>query len=221
MDKFPMKSIRVLLADDHPLVLAAVGSLLSQSRDYEVAGALTTPSALIDNLLSDTSIDVVITDYFMAGDEKFGDGMRLIAYLIRNFPNVHIIVLTMMSNTMIINKLYEIGARSVLLKRHDMREVLIALNSVTRGRIYHPPVIENGEPPTTVVRSADSISKLTPKEYEVLRHFVRGESMTQIAENLKRSVKTVSAQKISAIRKLNLDSDQALVAFCIESGEFQ
>eukprot|EP01034_Spumella_vulgaris_P010040 gene10040-12739_t len=68
-----------------------------------------------------------------------------------------------------------------------MREVLIALNSVTRGRIYHPPVIENGEQPTTVVRSADSISKLTPKEYEVLRHFVRGESMTQIAENLKRS----------------------------------
>ena len=65
------------------------------------------------------------------------------------------------------------------------------------------------------------LNSLTPKEYEVLRHFVRGESMTQIAANLKRSVKTISTQKISAIRKLNLDSDQALIAFCLESGEFQ
>ncbi|MBU0526618.1 MAG: response regulator transcription factor [Gammaproteobacteria bacterium] len=217
-----MKTIRVLLADDHPLVLAAVSNLLNNSRDYEVVAAVTTPSSLINTLLATPSINVVITDYFMAGDEKFGDGIRLIAYLTRHFPNVHVIVLTMMSNAMIISKLYEIGVCSVLLKRHDMREVLIALNSVSRGRIYHPPSIEQDEPLNTSARSmTNSISQLTPKEYEVLRHFMRGESMTQIAANLKRSVKTISAQKISAIRKLNLDSDQALVAFCIESGEFQ
>jgi two-component system capsular synthesis response regulator RcsB len=217
-----MKTIRVLLADDHPLVLAAVSNLLNNSRDYEVVAAVTTPSSLISALLATPSIDVVITDYFMAGDEKFGDGIRLINYLTRHFPNVHVIVLTMMSNAMIISKLYEIGVCSVLLKRHDMREVLIALNSVSRGRIYHPPCIEQDEPLNATPRSTtNSISQLTPKEYEVLRHFMRGESMTQIAANLKRSVKTISAQKISAIRKLNLDSDQALVAFCIESGEFQ
>lgn len=217
-----MKTIRVLLADDHPLVLAAVSNLLNNSRDYDVVAAVTTPSSLISTLLATPSINVVITDYFMAGDEKFGDGIRLIAYLTRNFPNVHLIVLTMMSNAMIISKLYEIGVCSVLLKRHDMREVLIALNSVSRGRIYHPPSIEQDKPLNTSARSmTNSISQLTPKEYEVLRHFMRGESMTQIAANLKRSIKTISAQKISAIRKLNLDSDQALVAFCIESGEFQ
>jgi two-component system capsular synthesis response regulator RcsB len=55
----------------------------------------------------------------------------------------------------------------------------------------------------------------------VLRHFIRGESMMQVAETLKRSVKTVSGQKISAMRKLNVQTDQELVAFCVESEIFQ
>ncbi|WP_394304601.1 response regulator [Pseudomonas danubii] len=218
-----MKKTRVALADDHPLVLAAVGDLLHKTGQYEVVAAVTTPSALIQQLTDDPRIDVVITDYFMEGDEKFGDGIRLVTYLIRHFPRVRVLVLTMMSNPMIAAALYDIGARSVLLKRHDMSELLCALENVRLGRIHHPPsLMAQSEFHSTPVRSmADGLSSLTPKEYEVLRHFVRGESMMQIAANLKRSVKTVSAQKISAIRKLNLDSDQALVAFCLESGEFQ
>ncbi|MEN5093857.1 response regulator [Pseudomonas protegens] len=217
-----MKKIRVALADDHPLVLAAVSDLLHKTPKYEVVAAVTTPSALIQQLSDDPRIDVVITDYFMEGDEKFGDGIRLVTYLIRHFPRVQVLVLTMMSNPMIVAALYDIGVRSVLLKRHDMSELLCALKNVRLGRIHYPPSLEQNELLSSPVRSmADGLSSLTPKEYEVLRHFVRGESMMQIAANLKRSVKTVSAQKISAIRKLNLDSDQALVAFCLESGEFQ
>ena len=218
-----MKKTRVALADDHPLVLAAVGDLLHKTGQYEVVAAVTTPSALIQQLTDDPRIDVVITDYFMEGDETFGDGIRLLTYLIRHFPRVQVLVLTMMSNPMIVAALYDLGVRAVLLKRHDMSELLSALKNVKRGRIHHPPSLTTqSEFHSSPVRSmADGLSSLTPKEYEVLRHFVRGESMMQIAANLKRSVKTVSAQKISAIRKLNLDSDQALVAFCLESGEFQ
>ncbi|EPL09874.1 response regulator transcription factor [Pseudomonas sp. CF161] len=217
-----MKKIRVALADDHPLVLAAVSSLLNSTAHYEVVAAVTTPSALIQQLADDPGIDVVITDYFMEGDEKFGDGIRLVTYLIRHFPRVQVLVLTMMSNPMIVATLYDIGVRSVLLKRHDMSELLSALDNVRRGRVHYPPDLEYNEQHNGPVRSmAEGLSSLTPKEYEVLRHFVRGESMMQIAANLKRSIKTVSAQKISAIRKLNLDSDQALIAFCLESGAFQ
>lgn len=67
----------------------------------------------------------------------------------------------------------------------------------------------------------ERINSLSPKEFEVLRHFVRGESMMQVAGSLKRSVKTVSGQKISAMRKLDVRTDQELVAFCVEHGMFQ
>ncbi|MCY1400140.1 Transcriptional regulatory protein RcsB [compost metagenome] len=55
----------------------------------------------------------------------------------------------------------------------------------------------------------------------MLRHFVSGMSVGEIAVHLKRSVKTVSAQKIAAMRKLDVDSDQALVLFCIKANLFQ
>ncbi|MFK9554656.1 response regulator transcription factor, partial [Escherichia coli] len=59
-------------------------------------------------------------------------------------------------------------------------------------------------------------NNLSPREFEVLRHFAKGESITEIAARLRRSVKTVSLQKNSAMRKLNVDSNQDLAAFCAE-----
>jgi len=82
--------MRVALADDHPLVLAAVSDLLKKTRQYEVVAAVTTPSALVQQLSDDPRIDVVITDYFMEGDPTFGDGIRLVTYLIRHFPRVQV-----------------------------------------------------------------------------------------------------------------------------------
>ncbi|UNM20052.1 response regulator transcription factor [Pseudomonas sp. ArH3a] len=216
-----MKKIRVALVDDHPLVLVAVSELLNRTQKYEVVAALSTPSALVQHLSNGTRTDLVVTDYFMGGDDQFGDGMRLVTYLTRNFPQTQIVVLTMMSNPMIVAALYDIGVRSVLPKRYDMSELLNALNNVSQGRIYYPADLEyNEEHDGTTCSMSARLSSLTPKEYEVLRHFVRGESMTQIAANLKRSVKTISTHKTSAMSKLNLDSNQALVAFCLESGEF-
>ena len=62
---------------------------------------------------------------------------------------------------------------------------------------------------------------LSPREMEVLRLFVTGMSVSDIARQLSRSNKTVSAQKISAMRKLDVDSDQALLTYCIEARQFQ
>ena len=59
-------------------------------------------------------------------------------------------------------------------------------------------------------------ARLSPKEHEILRLFISGQSVNDIARGLNRSAKTISTQKISAMRKLEVSSDQDLLAYCIE-----
>lgn len=216
-----MQRFRIVIADDHPLVLMAMADLLKQYLDFEVVAALDSPTALVEQLKRDLP-QVVITDYAMPGDVLYGDGIRLVKYLIRHYPDMRVMVLTMVSNPMIVSALYDAGVDAVVFKHDNPAEVVTALQALQRGRKYYPPGLPYRR--SQAARDAligDRINSLSPKEFEVLRHFVRGESMMQVAASLKRSVKTVSGQKISAMRKLDVGSDQELVAFCVEHGMFQ
>ena len=158
----------------------------------------------------------------MPGDDTYGDGMRLVKYLVRHYPKVQVLVLTMVSNPMIISALYDAGVAAVVLKRDNLAEIVTALRTPQSGRRYYPPgFLRDGAVDARSKFIGERINSLSPKEFEVLRHFIRGESMMQVAETLKRSVKTVSGQKISAMRKLDVQTDQELVAFCVESELFQ
>lgn len=216
MDKF-----RIVLADDHPLVLVGIRDLLATTPNLEIMGAVSNPTDLIAHLENHHS-NVAITDYSMPGDDAYGDGMRLIKYLIRRYPGLRIVVLTMVSNPMIISALYDAGVAAVVLKRDNLAEIAAALSMLRLGRKYYPPGFGRDRA-TSLQRKliGERINSLSPKEFEVLRHFVRGETVTVVAENLKRSVKTISGQKASAMRKLNVQTDQELVAFCMESELFQ
>ncbi|MGE8610668.1 MAG: response regulator [Achromobacter veterisilvae] len=216
-----MDKLRIVLADDHPLVLVGIRDLLETVPNLQVTGAVSSSTDLISHLENNLS-NVVITDYSMPGDDAYGDGMRLIKYLVRRHPGLHIVVLTMVSNPMIISALYDAGVAAVVLKRDNLAEIVTALSMLRIGRKYYPPGFLR-DSATSIQRRpiGECINSLSPKEFEVLRHFVRGETVTLIAENLKRSVKTISGQKASAMRKLNVQTDQELVAFCMESGLFQ
>ena len=216
-----MQRLRIVLADDHPLVLMGMSDLLGKDLSFDVVATLSSPTALVEHLARDLP-QVVITDYSMPGDETYGDGIRLVKYLIRHYPTTRIVVLTMVSNPMIISALYDAGVAAVVLKHDDLAEIVTALHTLQAGRRYYPPDFQrDGSAAARTRFLGERINSLTPKEFEVLRHFVRGESMMQVADSLKRSVKTVSGQKISAMRKLNVQTDQELVSFCAESGMFQ
>lgn len=216
-----MDKLRIVLADDHPLVLAGIRDLLDTVPNLEITGAVSSSTELISHL-EHTPSNVVVTDYSMPGDDAYGDGMRLVQYLIRRHPGLHIVVLTMVSNPMIISALYDAGVAAVVLKRDNLTEIMTALETLHAGRKYYPPGFQrDGAADERSKFIGERINSLSPKEFEVLRHFIRGESMMQVADALKRSVKTVSGQKISAMRKLNVRTDQELIAFCVESEIFQ
>ncbi len=217
-----LKKLRVYLADDHPLTLAGVQEFLSRDVNIEVEQAVSNSSELV-RALRESIPDIVITDYTMPGDSQYGDGIRFVEYLVRNFPEAKILVLTMVSNPMILAELYSAGVWGVLLKHEKLTEITGAIYNVRLGNKYYPQSYSKQEQEQESAGKdtmEEKVNTLSPREFEVLRLFVRGEGVAQIAQNLNRSVKTVSTQKRSAMKKLGVPTDQDLIAFCVEHAMF-
>lgn len=210
-----MKKTKIILADDHPIVLMGVCELIERDERYEVVGQALTSSDLIEQVQR-LKPDIIVTDYNMPGDETYGDGVKLIEYLIRNYPQVQILVLTMLTNNLILSRLYDLGVGGIILKSGDLNEILLALNALSSGAKWHNKA---GQGSVSVIERSDAvqtrIASLSVKEFEVLRHFASGMNVRDIAHLLNRSVKTVSSQKITAMRKLDVENDHALLTFCI------
>lgn len=211
-----MKKLKVLIADDHPIVLLGVRQILSDKAEFLIVGEANQAGDLL-RLIEEKQPDIVITDYDMPGDETHGDGLRFIGYLRRHYPQINVIILTVVQSAVIISMLQSMGVFAVLSKIEDMGEILRALRFAQLGLPYRGPSAEAQGPGVAENDpAAERIAQLTGKELEVLRHLMGGSSVTVVATTLQRSVKTISAQKISAMRKLGVTSDHELVMFCLQ-----
>lgn len=215
-----MRTLKAVIADDHPVVLVGLRELIQRDKRFDLVGKAVSSSQLIE-LLTLHQPDLLITDFNMPGDLTYGDGLPLIEYINEHFPAVKILVLTIVSNQLIISRLLEIGVAGVIAKNHIHEEIGKALNSLANGRPYGAPMLN-----TTSVLSNPKViderfSNLSPREVEVLRLFVTGSSVGEIARVLNRSVKTVSSQKVSAMHKLEVLTDHALLTYCIKADPFE
>ncbi|WP_296247802.1 response regulator [Pseudomonas sp. UBA4194] len=215
-----MREMKVVIADDHPIVLVGVREMILRNPGITVVGEAVSPSQLIAQLEQHRP-DVLVTDYNMPGDDLYGDGLKLIEYVLRRFPDTQVLVLTMVSNSLILTRLQELGVAGVIQKNYLHEEIQKALVALSARRSYRAP-----EPMATSVSANNQqvderFSSLSMKEMEVLRLFVAGSSVSDIARQLNRSIKTVSAQKVAAMRKLEVDSDQALLTYCIRAEQFE
>lgn len=208
----------IVIADDHPIILAGIRDVIDRDPRFEVIGEAHGPETLVA-LLQQRVPDIVITDFNMPGDDTFGDGVKLISHLQRSFPQARVLVLTMVSNPSIIAAIYRAGARGVVRKTGDLGELGMALNAMLAHRTYRSPILPREED-VPRADSAATVALLSPREFEVLRLFASGQSVGDIAKQLNRSNKTVSAQKANAMRKLGARTDHDLITFCLESDLF-
>lgn len=214
-----MSELNVVIADDHPIVLLGVREIIQRDGRYTVVGEAVSSTELIDQLRKHQP-KLLITDFNMPGDATYGDGLKLIEYVLRNFPLTEVLVLTMVSNSLILKRLQELGVAGVIQKNHLHQEIEKALTALRRQRRYISPTTEARSVIDRLGQVEDRFQSLSPRELEVLRLFVTGLTVSDIARQLCRSNKTVSAQKISAMRKLDVDTDQALLTYCIETRQF-
>ncbi|BBU26526.1 DNA-binding response regulator [Burkholderia sp. THE68] len=211
------KRIRLAIADDHPLVILAIERLAGSFPNVEVVSRSTNSSQL-DESLARHECDVAIIDFFMPGG-RHGDGIELIQHVANQYPDVRTIVLSRSDDAAIVKKALEAGAQAFLSKEDRLDLIYVAIVSVIANETYLGPAIRR----TLALADAESHARfirqrLTSRELEVIERYARGANVTEIAKELDRSVKTISAQKCAAMRKLDLSTDADLYRFIADSG---
>ncbi|OLL28246.1 DNA-binding response regulator [Burkholderia sp. SRS-W-2-2016] len=209
--------INLILADDHPALIAGVKYELSRIHTLCVAATAHDSTELVD-VLSRVSCDILITDFSMPGGD-YGDGMAMLSFLRRRHPELKIIVFMTIDNFAIAAQMRRIGIQSVLNKAKDVGYLITAIHAVHAGAHYYSPTLQ--ETPV----SSDSndafnnrIPTLSTRELEVIRLLLSGLTVSKIATQLSRTKQTVSAQKRSAMRKLGIELDSELFRFAFEIG---
>jgi two-component system capsular synthesis response regulator RcsB len=210
-------AIRVIIADDHPVVILGARASLEQAGDMIVVGDAPDGDRLM-LLLATQPCDVLVTDFSMPGG-RHGDGLQLLDAIRRRYPRLPVAVLTMVNNVGVLRAMQTRGALGLCDKRSPMRDLPAAVRQVAAGRSYVAESIrERFESTDASTGSAQAEIRLSAREMEVVRLYVGGLSLTQIADRLSRSVKTVSRQKRDAMRKLGIDHDSMLADYAREHG---
>jgi len=201
--------LRVLVADDHPLVRAGLRSTLELADGVELVGEVQTGDEAV-RAASELRPDVVVMDIHMPGL----NGIEATREIIGRRPDVRVLVLTMFDDDASVFAAMRAGARGYVLKGADQSEILRAVEAVGRGEAIFGPaiaqrVIEFMARPTT---APQPFPELTSREREVLELIAQGLSNAKIAERFVLSQKTVRNHVSNILTKLRVaDRSQAIV----------
>ena len=209
------RTVRIVLADDHPVVRSGVRMLVEHNAGATVVAEAGTPEELFA-VLARQPADIVLTDFSMPGGNA-ADGLSMLGRLQRRWPELPVVVLTMAGNANVLQSILDAGVRGLLNKSDALAELTLAINAVVHRRSYVGAgirrLLEAAGTDATGARGA-----LSRRETEVLRLFSSGLTVSEIARRLERSVKTVSRQKMDAMAKLGLRSDLEVYAYARENG---
>jgi DNA-binding NarL/FixJ family response regulator len=203
-------SIRVLIADDHPLFRDGLRGLLASRDGLEVVGEAASGQEAVTLAAADLP-DVVVIDLHMPGLNGIDATRRIIAAS----PHTAVLVLTMFSDDDSVFAAMRAGARGYLLKGAGQVEIVQAIQTVARGEAVFGPAIADrvlayfsGPPPAP----AEAFPELTQREREVLELLARGELNAAIARRLGLSAKTIRNHVSNIFAKLQVaDRAQAVI----------
>jgi DNA-binding NarL/FixJ family response regulator len=213
----PPLDIGVLLADDHQLMREGLRRLLeSTAPGIRVVGEASNGHEALE-VLRHHPVDVAVLDLSMPGMT----GMDLIRRVKTEFPQVAVLVLTMHAEEQYAMRAFRCGASGYLTKDSAGTELVQAIRKVAAGGGYvTTSLAERLAIGLNTMREAPAHATLSDREFEVLRGICAGRRLTEIAEELHLSVKTVSTHKTRILEKMGLDSTAALIRYGLENRLF-
>ena len=198
------RPIRVLLADDHPLLRAGVAQSLAESRKFEVVAQAGTADEAV-RMAGELRPAIVLLDISMPGH-----GLTAAERIHAAAPEIAIVVLTVSEADEDVMAALKAGARGYVLKGVGSAALVDILESVARGESYVPPSLaarlltemRNGEP--RAAATADPLATLTQREDEILRLVAKGLSNKEVALRLDLQEKTVKHHMTRILNKLRV-----------------
>ena len=215
------EKIRVVIADDHPVVRTGLRLMLDMEERIELVGEAADGVAAV-HLVSELVPDVVLMDVRMPAM----DGLEAIEQIRAKFPHIVIIVLTTYDEDELVLRSLQAGVRGYLLKDSGLETVLHAIERAARGEMLLQPELMQRVLDYAARRSAPTASplsgtndvQLTEREQEVLAGIAAGERSKEVGARLGITRRTVESYLNSIYLKLNVDSRAAAVAVAIEHG---
>jgi DNA-binding NarL/FixJ family response regulator len=202
---------RILLADDHTMLLDAFVSLLEPH--CEIVGTAVNGRRLVE-LALETNPEIIILDISMPEL----NGMDACAQLRVKLPDSRFIFLTVNEDPDIAAEAIGMGASAFLLKSSASAELMLAIESALAGRIYITPLITKGESLNVFFRDAvkPSSEKLTARQREVLQLLAEGKTMKEVASLLNVTPRTIAFHKYTIMARLGLSNSAELVQYAVE-----
>ena len=201
--------IRVLVADDHPIVRGGIVALLAAADDIEVVGEASDGVEAVA-LAASLSPDVILMDLRMPGL----DGDAATALILADRPGARVVILTTYETDASILTAIEAGASGYLLKAAPQDEILAGVRSVARGEVALAPAIAA----MLVKRVAKPAITLSPRETEVLALVAQGDSNPMIAKKLFLGEATVKTHLLHVFEKLGVNDRTRAVTMAMELG---
>lgn len=209
-----MKKPRVLLADDHKIVIEGLKSLLRD--EFEIVGSVEDGRALVEQA-STLYPDVIVADISMPQL----NGIEAARQIKKIDKNIKIVFLTMHQDATYAANAFEAGASGFVLKHSASSELIRAIREAIKGRTYVTPLIagdlihtyqEGGSPEKNLFK------KISPRQREVLQLLAEGKSAKEIASILNISTRTVEFHKYRMMEQLNIKTNAELLRYAIKHG---
>lgn len=212
------ESIRVLLVDDHPLVIDGIQARLENEGGIEVVGQAGNGREAIEQVLV-LKPDVVLMDVSM----PVMNGLEATRELRTQSPETRVLILSMHDNREYMVQLIQSGARGYILKDVSAAEMVKAIETVCQGGTYFSAsasqtLFSHFSPSEAMpaVAEPEGAGELTPREVMVLRQLAEGDNNKEIARALSISVRTVETHRQNIKSKLNIHTAAGLVRYALE-----
>jgi two-component system NarL family response regulator len=212
-----MKPIRIMLADDHPLIREAIANLIKGAPEFELVGEVANGKECLARV-QELRPDILVLDIAMPEM----NGEQVTRELRRRLPELKIIALSGYTDRQFVRAMTKAGAKGYVVKSASGRELIHALRAVASGKHYLSPEV-TGAVMTLWEENAPSSGPSLPsalgrREMEVLKLIAEGHRSATIAAQMGIAVATVEAHRRNILRKLQLHSAADLTRYALRHG---
>jgi len=202
----------IIIADDHPIVRRGLREIVEESGSHRVLEA--DDGAAVLSLVAHNKVDLVLMDISMPGR----NGLEVLGDLKREYPRVPVIILTIYPEEQYAVRAMRAGADGYLTKKSAPEELASAITKVLHGGKYVGAVLAE-KLASEIGRPADKAPHelLSDREYQVMRMLGNGRTLTEVAEELSLSVKTVSTYRARILEKMNLKHNADITRYVFEN----
>ncbi|CAM2066393.1 Response regulator transcription factor [Sulfidibacter corallicola] len=209
------KTIKVAIADDYQLLREALTHILSQFEDIEVVGEAADGHAALD-LVRDKDVDILLLEPLIPKK----DGIDLTKDVVGLDKKTRVVILTMDKTSHNAFRMLRAGAMGWLPKTVGVEEVLQAIRSVDKGKVFLPMELQRvfAEKYVRPESISNPEEQLSDREFQVMRLLALGNTNREISKMLYVGVKTVDTHRANLLRKLGLRNNSDLTRFAIQNG---